>query len=73
MTVPSTPPPPPPRTEALNPDLKRGHDATFDEGLNGSTPLDTISVKKNGPAVWPIIWAVATIILVAITLYLLFG
>lgn len=71
MSIPSKPPKP--KADALNPDLKRGHDPTFDEGFNGSTPLDTISVKKNGPAIWPVIWAVSTIVLVAITLYLLFG
>jgi hypothetical protein len=59
--------------KALNPDLKPRHDATYDETQNGSTPLDTISVKKNGPAIWPAIWAISTIVLGAIAIFLLVG
>ena len=59
--------------EGLNPELKRGHDASYAEDQHGSTPLDTISVTKQGPAVWPVIWAVATLALVAITLFLVFA
>lgn len=59
--------------EGLNPDLKRAHDASYAEDQNGSTPLDTISVTKPGPAVWPIIWAVVTLGLIAITLFLVFA
>jgi hypothetical protein len=57
----------------LNPELKRGHDGHYDENQHGSTPLDTISVDKPGPAVWPVIWAVVILALVAITLFLLFA
>lgn len=58
----------------LNPDLKRGHDGDYAEDQNGSTPLDTVSVEKHpGPAVWPVIWAVAVVVLVAIALFLIFG
>lgn len=56
--------------EGLNPELKREHDASYTEDQHGSTPLDTISVPRQGPAVWPVIWAVATVALVAITLFL---
>lgn len=59
--------------EGLNPELKRGHDASYAEDQHGSTPLDTISVTKQGPAVWPVIWAVVTLALVAITLFLVFA
>lgn len=63
----------PAHPETLNPDLKQGHDAAYAEDQHGSTPMDTISVKKSGAAVWPVIWAVVTIALVAITLFLIFG
>ncbi len=63
----------PAEPETLNPDLKQGHDGDYAEDQHGSTPMDTISVKKNGAAVWPVIWAVVTIVLVAITLFLIFG
>ncbi len=59
--------------EGLNPELKRSHDASYAEDQHGSTPLDTISVTKQGPAVWPVIWAVAVVVLVAITLFLVFA
>lgn len=59
--------------ERLNPDLKRGYDANYAENQHGSTPLDTISVTKQGPAVWPVIWAVVTVALVTITLFLVFA
>lgn len=59
--------------EGLNPELKKGHDASYAEDQHGSTPLDTISVTKQGPAVWPVIWAVAVVVLVAITLFLVFA
>lgn len=68
-------PSPPQHSEpgGLNPDLKRAHDASYAEDQHGSTPLDTISVTQKGPAVWPVIWAVVTLALVAITLFLLFA
>ena len=59
--------------DGLNPELKKGHDASYAENQHGSTPLDSISVTKQGPAVWPVIWAVAVVALVAITLFLIFG
>ena len=68
-----TSPPQDSEPEGLNPDLKRGHDASYAENQHGSTPLDTISVTRQGPAVWPVIWAVVTLALVVITLFLLFA
>lgn len=38
--------------------------------MHGSEPLATVSVKKGGPAVWPVIWAVVTIALVLLTIWL---
>lgn len=71
--MPDPSPPDNSEPEGLNPELKRGHDASYAEGQHGSTPLDTISVSKQGPAVWPVIWAVVTVLLVAITLFLVFA
>lgn len=63
----------PPFPEGLNPDLKRTVDADYAESQHGSTPLETVSVKKPGPAVWPVIWAVTVIAMILITLFLVFG
>lgn len=62
-----------PVQDGLNPELKKGHDASYAEDQHGSTPLDSISVTREGPAVWPVIWAVAVVVLVAITLFLIFA
>ena len=58
---------------ALNPELRREHDPNYTEDQHGSTPLETISVRKQGPAVWPVVWAVVTILLIGISLFLIFG
>lgn len=63
----------PRQPEGLNPDLKQTEDSTYAEDQHGSTPLDTVSVKKTGPAVWPVIWAVVVVALVAVTLFLIFA
>ncbi|SFS89051.1 hypothetical protein [Brevundimonas viscosa] len=68
--------PTPPRDAeptGLNPDLTQSRDETYAEDQHGSTPLDTVSVKPQGPAVWPVIWAVTFVVLVAITLFLIFA
>lgn len=68
--------PAPPRDSeptGLNPELARSHDETYAEDQHGSTPLDTVSVKPQGPAVWPVIWAVTFVVLVAVTLFLIFA
>lgn len=54
----------------LNPDLKRSVDSGYSDQMHGSEPLATVSVKKGGPAVWPIIWAVVTIGLILLTVWL---
>lgn len=63
----------PSNDDALNPRLHKGVDREFTEGQHGSAPMETISVKNNGPAVWPVIWAVVTIGLIVLTLWLIFG
>lgn len=59
--------------EGLNSDLKQTRDGDYAEDQHGSTPLDTVSVKPSGPAVWPVIWAVVVAALVLITLFLVIG
>lgn len=63
----------PPASSGLNPRLQQGVDKEYSETQHGSTPMDTVSVKSTGPAVWPVIWAVVTIGLVLLTLWLIFG
>lgn len=68
--------PTPPRDAAppgLNPDLTQSRDETYAEDQHGSTPLDTVSVKPQGPAVWPVVWAVTFVVLAAITVFLIFA
>lgn len=62
--------PPPGDRAGLNPDLRRSVDRDYSDGMHGSEPLATVSVKKNGPAVWPVIWAVVTIAAILITIWL---
>ncbi len=57
--------------EGINPSMRRGVDTEFTEAQHGSEPMETVSVKHRGPEVWPIIWAVVTIVLVLITLWLI--
>lgn len=71
MTDPT--PPRDPEPTGLNPDLTQSRDETYAEDQHGSTPLDTVSVKPQGPAVWPVIWAMTFVVLVAITLFLIFA
>ncbi|MDD3836771.1 MAG: hypothetical protein WCY15_12445 [Phenylobacterium sp.] len=62
-----------PPQSGLNPRLQQGVDSEYSDEVHGSTPMDTVSVKNSGPAVWPVIWAVVTIGLVLLTLWLIFG
>ena len=54
----------------LNPALKPSIDKDYSEAMHGSEPLATVSVKKNGPAVWPYIWLAVTIAAILITIWL---
>jgi hypothetical protein len=58
--------------EGINPAMRRGVDAAFTDDQHGSEPMESVSVKHGGPEVWPIVWAVVTIVLVLITLWLVF-
>lgn len=58
--------------EGINPSRRRDIDGAFTEDQHGSEPMKSVSVKHGGPEVWPIIWAVVTIVLVLITLWLIF-
>lgn len=62
-----------PSRSGLNPGLQREVDRDYAESQHGSEPMATISVKKNRTDVWPVIWAVVTIGLVLLTLWLIFG
>jgi hypothetical protein len=68
-----TPDKPDPDAGALNPRLHQGVDREYSEAQHGSTPMDSVSVKPSGPAIWPVIWAIATIGLILLTLWLVFG
>lgn len=66
--------PAPPKSDgSLNPRLHQEVDKEFADTQHGSAPMETVSVKNNGPAVWPVIWAVVTLGLIVLTLYLVFG
>lgn len=58
----------------VRPDAQRRIDPEYDRSQDGSTPLETVSVKKNQERnVWPIIWAVTTVLMILIALYLILG
>lgn len=57
----------------LNPELHREVDRGYSEADHGSDPMAKVSVKRRGPEVWPVIWAVVTILLVLLTLWLVWG
>lgn len=66
--------PAPPKADGpLNPRLHQQVDREFADAQHGSEPMESVSVKSGGPAVWPIIWAVVTIGLILLTLWLVFG
>jgi hypothetical protein len=58
--------------DGINPALRRGVDAEFTEDQHGSEPMETVSVKHGGPEIWPIVWAVVAIGLLALTVWLIF-
>lgn len=53
----------------LNPDLKRSVDESYTDSQHGSDPMASVSVKKSGPAVWPVIWAVVVIAMLILTVW----
>ena len=55
----------------LNPDLRRSVDRDYSDQMHGSEPLASVSVKKSGPAVWPVIWAVVVIAAILLTIWFL--
>jgi hypothetical protein len=55
-------------------DIRKSIDASYDPGQDGSSPLETASVKVDEERnVWPIIWAVTVILMIVLTVYLLLG
>ena len=57
----------------LNPALKQVHDKTYGPDHSGTDPLATVSVKKDEGRIWPMIWAVVTVLCVIIAIVLLLG
>ena len=55
----------------VNPAMKKSVDPSYHPDQHGSVPLETVSVKKTDERnPWPAIWAVTTIVMVLIALYL---
>jgi hypothetical protein len=54
--------------------MRKSIDPSYDASQEGSTPLATVSVKKHEErSVWPIIWAVTTIVMVLLAIYFVVG
>ena len=53
--------------------MKSSVDGSYDPAQDGSVPLETVSVKGSESSAWPIAWAVITILMVLLAIYLLFG
>ena len=68
----STKPPQDSKDVPLNPSLTREIDKTYTSDQDGSDPMETVSVQKDEGAIWPMIWAVATIasIIIALVMFL---
>lgn len=54
----------------LNPAMKQTRDKTYDPKLEGSDPLESVSVKKDEGRHWPTIWAAAAVIGVIVVIIL---
>lgn len=59
--------------EGLNPALKSEVETQYDSEVSSAAPIETTSVQREEGRSWPIIWAVAVILLLLLTLWLMFG
>lgn len=58
----------------VRPDLKKSIDPSYDASQEGSTPLASVSVDQcEERSVWPIVWAVTTIVMVLLAIYFVVG
>lgn len=56
----------------VNPELRRSIDDTYDAGQDGSTASEDVSVPPQGDrSAWPVAWAVVTILMIVLAIYLL--
>ena len=60
-----------PTETPLNPALKSRTDTTHDTRNVTPAPISTASAKEGEGEKWPVIWAVVTIVCVAIAVYLI--
>lgn len=59
---------------AVNPAIKKSIDRSYDPRQDGSSPLETTSVKVDEERnVWPMIWLATAVVMVLLTIYLLVG
>lgn len=54
----------------LNPALKERRETTHETARESPAPADTTSVKGDSGRLWPIIWAVVTVVCVVIVILL---
>lgn len=71
--IPGTEPPQDSEGAPLNPSLKQVRDDSYGPDQEGRDPMDSVSVKKDEGTVWPVIWAVITILCVLLALVLVFA
>lgn len=58
----------------LNPQIKRSIDPSYHPRQDGSSPLQTTSVKVGEERnFWPVVWIVTAVAMVALTIYMLVG
>lgn len=56
----------------VNPELRRSIDDSYDASQDGSTASEDVSVPPQGDrSAWPVIWAVVTILMIVLAVYLL--
>ena len=67
MTEPSPSPDP-----ELNPALRQRREETHDTAHPTPPPIESASVQREEGLAWPAIWAIVTLLCVAIAVYLIF-
>jgi hypothetical protein len=59
-----------PQASDLNPALKKSTETVYDTS-SSEAPIDTTSAQEGEGNVWPVVWAVVTILGIALAVWLL--
>jgi hypothetical protein len=62
----------PPRDPSLNPALRERREEAYDTTHPTPPPADSASVQREEGVAWPAIWAIVTLVCVAVAVYIIF-